>query len=761
MAEGRSKAASASGRPIGAGRLELRGTTLCLVYDLATGGWTLESVPEAGRPNWRCLATAAVELVTPIGVAERRDVGHATLLDCQEQTADDGTRTLEVSRVWADGLTACQRFRLAPGADEIQIELRLRAPRQFAPALRQLVPLCPPAPSEANVQLAVGSDGWQVLDLGWTSDESARVVCLNEQAQVSATGLAALTSHGGSQLTLAFLDAREAIGQFAFAGTNAADAVRLSAAADFGTIDLGGDERTSGVLWLSLRPVPAVLERFAEVWRSAHPLSRERMSLVQWLPNDCDEGDGGPLPTNEREILNRLGALASWPSRREIDVVTLAAEWVETPGDWWADPDRFPNGLHALTQAIHRQEYRSGIALTPLLVAPDATVCQNHPTWLVRAATGDPIAVSDGQTRGADLFVLDASQAEVREWLAALGQRLATERFGIVQLEALAASVVSGRRASRSTSPLAALIEGLQSIRGGLAGVPVVAASAPLFASLEHADVLVSDARPSRRADPSPLLRAFLSLTGRTTAAGPLALDGVGQSLDEARAAATVACFAGGAITLTGNLADLPAERSAIARACLPPFLGTVLPIDLGRPGAPRRFVAPVHAGWDDWLIVLALNPSTSAIALVEPLADLGLPVGRYHAFEFWTQSYLGILDRRLIIEHIAPGGCAVVGLKAVEDYPQIVGTSLHVSLGATGIHSATFHPTERCLGVAVGSSGDRDGTISVALPGGWSVGSVRGTGGEFAVRIVEDRLAQIQLRFRDVADLELEFWAE
>ncbi|HUX87749.1 MAG TPA: alpha-galactosidase, partial [Chloroflexota bacterium] len=689
----------------------------------------------------------------------RRSVDTATPSDCRDQTADDGTRTLEISRAWSDGLTACQTFVLAPGADEIQIALHLRAPRQFAAALRQLIPLCPPGPSAANLQLAVGPHGWQVLDLGWSSDEPARLVPLADNAPVSATGFAALTSGTGSQLTLAFLEARAAIGQFWFAGTAATDAVQVSAAADFGTIDLYGEEQSSGTLWLSLRTLPAALERFAEVWRSVHPSSAQRLSLVQWLPNDLDEGNGEPLPTNEREILNRLGALAGWPVRREIDAVTLAAEWAEKPGDWWVDPERFPNGLPAVTQAIHRQEYRSGVTLTPLLVAPESAVCQNHPTWLVRGATGDPIAVSEALTRQVDRFVLDASQSEVREWLAALGQRLAAERFGIVQLEALAASVVSGWRASGPTSPLAALVQAMESLRGGFVGGTSVASGTPLLASLDRADVVVSDVRPLRRADPSPLLRAFLSLTGRTLGAGILALDAEGQSLDEARAAATVACFAGGAMTLAGELADLPTERSAIARACLPPFLGTILPIDLGRPGAPRLFVAPVHAGWDEWLVVLALNASTSPIALIESFAELGLPDRPYHAFEFWSQTYLGILDRRLIVEHIAPGGCAVVGLKAVRDHPQLVGTSLHVSLGATGIHSVRFNPAERWLGVAVGSSGDREGTISLAVPRGWSVGSLRGTGGEFAIRMVEEHLAQIHLRFRDVADLEVGLW--
>ncbi|HLH74985.1 MAG TPA: alpha-galactosidase [Chloroflexota bacterium] len=748
-----------AGRPMIPGQIELAGTKLRLIYRLVTGVWTLESVPS--QPVWHCEATAGVHVITPMGVEEQRDLSDATLVDYQDRTAGDGTRWLAVSRAWPDGLIVCQQFVLAPAADEIQIELRLRPPRGFASALRQLIPLRPTASDRPNLQLSTGPDGWQVFDLGWASDEPARVVPLTTNAAITTTGLAALVSRGGSQVTLAFLDASQAIGQFAFRSDGISGALHLSAAADFGTVDLHGDELSSGPLWLSLREMPGVLARFVELWREVHPTAKSRAGFVQWLPTDCNEGNGLPVSCDERVILDRLAVLASWPAAREIDVVTLPSEWAQKPGDWWADPERFPHGERVVAEVIRRQELCPGVVFAPLLVDQTSSLFQNHPTWLVRAPTGDPVVVSDGSTFGEDLFVLDPSQPAVREWLATLGQRLVSERFGVLQLDKLAVSVVSGWHAVGSISPLAAFSQTLGLLSKDLDSCTLVAAAAPLLASLEPADVLVAGAQPLSRADPSPLLRAFLGMTGRTLGAGPLLLDAESQSLDEARAAATVACFAGGAMTLVGDLSALSAERNAIVRVCLPPFPGAVLPRDLGTPGAPRVFATPVHTDWDEWLIVLAVNPSTAPICLIQSLAELGLPPGGYHAFEFWTQSYLGVLGKRLIVEQIPPGGCAVVGLKELKDQPQLVGTSLHVSLGATTIKSASYKPAARCLEMAVGSAGDREGTLTVTLPRGWSAGSIRGTGGDFAVRMVEERLAQIWLRFRDVADIAVDFWGE
>src|SRR5579883_3051667 len=191
------KATSVAGRPMIPGQIELAGTKLRLIYRLVTGVWTLESVPS--QPVWHCEATAGVHVITPMGVEEQRDLSDATLVDYQDRTAGDGTRWLAVSRAWPDGLIVCQQFVLAPAADEIQIELRLRPPRGFASALRQLIPLRPTASDRPNLQLSTGPDGWQVFDLGWASDEPARVVPLTTNAAITTTGLAALVSRGGSQ----------------------------------------------------------------------------------------------------------------------------------------------------------------------------------------------------------------------------------------------------------------------------------------------------------------------------------------------------------------------------------------------------------------------------------------------------------------------------------------------------------------------------------------------------------------------------------
>src|SRR5262249_7927791 len=163
---------------------------------------------------------------------------------------------------------------------------------------------------------------------------------------------------------------------------------------------------------------------------------------------------------------------------------------------------------------------------------------------------------------------------------------------------------------------------------------PIISSAGPLFAALDLAAIVETDERPLRRADPRPLLRAFLGLCGPLASAGPLLINASGQSLDEAKAAATVAALGGGAIML-GDVAAGPLrrERGRVVTACLPPVPAVVLPLAPFGPGGIQLFGARIRQRWDDWLLVVALNPTEQPMAIVASFDALGI-AGPHHAFE-------------------------------------------------------------------------------------------------------------------------------
>lgn len=746
----------------------LRGTRFHFRYSLGTGHWTLTGSPDTR--GWTCAATARVDLITPSGQLQQRAATSAVLVSCQEEPREtEGQRSLIVWRAWPDGLRIAQRFVLWLDAQEFLAEVVVRPPPGFGLALQALVPIAPPIEGEGNLRLAPSSSDWQVLDIGWAADEPVRVTPLASTDLVVATGLAALgAADDGAPLTVGFLDASQAVGSYRFARVPSAPetettglSVLFEASASFGTVQLPTAGLTSGSLWLTARPVGPALLRFADLWRTSNPMAPTNATIAQWTPHVALDHARPSGRQVQESILDQLAAAARWRGIGVIDVVAIQ-DTLEAANGSAAPPHPPHREAGMLADAIHSQGLRAGLVLEPFLVSPESSLVRDHPTWLVRTPSGDPTAVEADSTHpGPDRFALDLSQLEVLSWLRRAGERAVESDFSLVQLDRLAESVVSGWRADPLASPIASFRRGLAVLREVFGQRSLIAAAAPLFASLDFVDAVQTSATPLVRADPTPLLRSFLGETGRLVGAGPLCLDAEGQSLEEARAAATVAGLAGGIVSVGCAIGNLPNERGQILRACLPPYRGPIYPLDPFAPKGPRLFALPVQVTWGSWLLVVALNPSNDPMALVTSLPSLGLAEGRYEAFEFWSQRYLGVLTDRLTIDHIAPGGCVVVGLRAERDEPQVVGTSLHVSLGAVALRSAGFRRANRSLQCAVGRPGNWQGTISVVMPPGWEPGPVRGTGGTFTVRRMTERLASIDVQFRDVADFELDFWHE
>lgn len=755
-------------RPLADGAISLRSTRLRFGYAPQTGRMTLTTI---GAPVLVAIeARTWIELIWPGGSIETRDPSSAALTIPPSAEPQGGAHSLirVIQRTWPDGLQIVQRFELSDEAPELRIEASLLPPAGFGAALRSMVMLAPPTADHPNLVVSPLGRTASVIDFGWSAHEPARAVPLLPVANptdesgadgyappIVATGLLALGSaEHGTTLTLGLVDGHQSVGTYCLRAPTVAqpgEGLILEARADFGTIALPTSGLRCGPLWINLEPLDRALQRFVELLVPGQPAQIERPTFNQWVMPSA------PILPTEEGLLDSLSKALGAPAAAEIEVATIPGGWEESRGDWAADPARFPHGLRALRETIHAQRLRAGLTIDPFVASPSAALVKEHPNWLVRSSTGDPLAITTGSA--GILYLLDSSQEAVCEWLKALGQRMRTDwGFGAAQLEHLEAEARSGWRQSGAASPLAAYRTGLGALREGLGDCTLVAAGAPFLASLGLVDVLQTDSRPLRRAEASPLLRCFLNRAGFQTSAGPTCLAAEGQTLEEARAAATVAALSGGVVTLIGDLGTLPAERSDTLLVCLPPFPGALFPLDPFAPDGPHLFGARIRRSWEEWLLLMVINPAAWPIALATSLDRLGLR-GEQHAFEFWTQRYLGVITERLTLDQIPAGGCRVIALRPCRSEPQMVGTSLHVSQGGSEVHEIAFNRQSNSLQLAVGSPGDHQGTISIALPPGWHPGSVRGTGGNFQIRPISDRLIEVHLRFRDVANLLVDFW--
>ncbi len=772
-------------------RLTLASRYLKFGYDLATGHWSLETTPTL--PRLQVHSSSRVELLEPNGQIISRDLGDAALSSFEPGRSTNGepVRRVRVQRTWSDGIFAIQTFELAADQPEFSTTLTVRMATRSEVSVRALLPICPPAMDDANLVTEPTLRLEHAIDVGWTATAPARRLSLVDRtgspSETIATGLAVFgTSRDQHALTMAFLAAHQIIGEYLVADlsetTNLASQeprFRLNARAWTGDVELGSDGVSSGPLWIFIGRVDEALTRFPNVYetpsRQNRPVSDVWEGMTRrpcngqcaiWLRDRADSVDRSKVPAgrsrletaplDERAILAALASIASSELRRAFDVGLIPIGWQLCDGDWRPDPVRFPNGMRPLADAIRNQGLRPGVSIAPFDVERSSETFRSHPAWVLRYPTGDPIPIAD--TDGIR-YVLDASQPAVREWLAALGRQVVqTWNFDVLRVECSDAVVSSGWRANGSVSPLEALRSGLAALRSGIGSRRLAVAGGPLFAVLDDVDLVETDRHLLTRADPSPLLRAFLNQLTTSIGAGPFLIGLAEQSVEEAQAAGTVACLAGGTASLGKASGSLPAERARILDACLPSLPVTVLPLDPFGPGGPRLFGARIRQRWEDWSLVVALNPTDHPIAVVATFGALGI-AGAHHAFEFWTQSYLGIHSDRLTLESVPAGGCRVVALRPNLSVPQIVGTSFHVGMGSIDLQDVSRGETPENLCLTLAAPGDRAGTVTVTIPRGWAAGTVRGTGGSFALHPLGDRLLQIACRVRDVGEAQLTFW--
>src|SRR5262249_27423390 len=62
-------------------------------------------------------------------------------------------------------------------------------------------------------------------------------------------------------------------------------------------------------------------------------------------------------------------------------VFILDLGWARKIGDWYPDPERFPEGLRPLSDTVHQLGMKFGLHLPLLEVAPDAPILLQHPDW--------------------------------------------------------------------------------------------------------------------------------------------------------------------------------------------------------------------------------------------------------------------------------------------------------------------------------------------------------------------------------------------
>ncbi len=130
--------------------------------------------------------------------------------------------------------------------------------------------------------------------------------------------------------------------------------------------------------------------------------------------------------------------LAGAEEGRAARVFQIDDGWARI-GDWLSpDPARFPHGMAPLAAAIREAGFVPGIWLAPFCCEKASQLAANHPDWLLRDTSGEPVATGSHWSGG---LALDTRKPAVRDHVTRVLQTVTRDwGFSLLKLDFLYAA---------------------------------------------------------------------------------------------------------------------------------------------------------------------------------------------------------------------------------------------------------------------------------------------------------------------------------
>jgi hypothetical protein len=184
-----------------------------------------------------------------------------------------------------------------------------------------------------------------------------------------------------------------------------------------------------------------------------------------------------------------------------------------------------------------------------------------------------------------------------------------------------------------------------------------------------------------------------------------------------ARSWASMTSLAGGHLMVSDKPTDYTPEHLNIMRRVSPTVFSR--PINVAQEAADPEFFTLHNKKFGESWTVISHQAWKATPAKSVSLNQLGLIKGKYHAFDFWKQKYLGEVDSKLNFDALVEGHCQVVSLRLVQDHPQILGTERHISQGAFDLEAVKWN--KNTLTGAYRVATGQKWSMSIFVPNGYT----------------------------------------
>jgi alpha-galactosidase len=410
----------------------------------------------------------------------------------------------------------------------------------------------------------------------------------------------------------------------------------------------------------------------------------------------------------QEDVRENLDWATKHRSHAPLNLIQLDDGFQEQVGDWLSFKETFPDGVTAIASKAKEAGFQPGIWLAPLIVRPNAKIIKEHPHWLLRSKTGQPVHAGfiwDSFTRALDVThpqVLDHVRRIIRTSVNEWG-------FEYLKLDFLYAGALRGVRHDPKVTRAQALYRALSEMRetagtdvtmlgcgcplGSGIGIfdamrigPDVAPNwLPAYKGIEFPFKAEPDFPSVRNAIRNIITRAPMHRRWWVNDPDCLLIRSTDTRLSEAevQSLATVISLSGGSMIISDDLPSLDRQRIEWLAKLLPPLPQHARAIDWFDAAYPSRLLLPISDETGARFLVAFLNWLDRPRIMDSILDEFPLPrVGTYHAVDFWNASYQRIEAGIDSSTQIPAHGVRFLALRPVQKAPAWIGDTLHVSQG-------------------------------------------------------------------------------
>ncbi len=463
-----------------------------------------------------------------------------------------------------------------------------------------------------------------------------------------------------------------------------------------------------------------------------------------------------------------------------LDVIVVDDGYQTAVGDWLSVNDKFPDGIKPLADRVRATGRIPGIWTAPFGAAAGSRLFAEHPDWFIRDDQGQPIVAWRHQ-QSTDCYALDPTHPGVAAWLAETFRTLRHEwGFGFFKIDFIFAAAVPGRRFDPSATRANSLRRGVEVIRqaigddafllgcgaphsvcvGLVDGMRVGPDVAPYWSPVWQDLSMPAQANAFRNSIARAPFHSRLWFNDPDCLMIRRRGNDSSLLLNEVRSQVALTGLLGGLTLDSDDLTRVRPGRLSYLRQALPPTGVSARALDLFDNELPQTLLLPVEREWGRWWVLALINWGDETVETSVRLTKLGLPLDRYHVYDYWRRCYLGLARDEITIPNHRRHETAVLLIKPVIDQPDLLTSTFHVCQGAVEINRLErFKRDDKVsLHLALRKAGRQFGQLLFTAPDGWRARVAHVDGERRRLKTVVPGVFSLGLTLSGTATVQVEF---